>query len=260
MNHLTQTRPKQILNEVSKVPFTHQCLLWSQWYRINLTQFWIWDCAFEMNILTLFTLFSFGGAVVRASAFHLWVLSSILAEDFTHHTHVKRVSQRSAESRGFSPGTPVSSHRESWLGGLGQSVTEKPQCWGVNWIMCMCKLYAAVYWNLERSSHTLSIASKISLCITAAILFISKETFLPTISCRDSVILASKKLLFYSRYDTRHSSLALMFTSQQAFTCLPGHDIIEFLRGDIFCRDVKTSFGILNEGKTNLEKFYQFEV
>jgi hypothetical protein len=27
-------------------------------------------------------------------------------------THVKRVSQRSAESRGFSPGTPVSSHRE----------------------------------------------------------------------------------------------------------------------------------------------------
>jgi hypothetical protein len=29
-------------------------------------------------------------------------------------------SQRSAESRGFSPGTPVSSHRESWQGGLGK--------------------------------------------------------------------------------------------------------------------------------------------
>ena len=29
-------------------------------------------------------------------------------------SHVKRVCQRSAESRGFSPGTPVSSHRESW--------------------------------------------------------------------------------------------------------------------------------------------------
>ena len=28
-------------------------------------------------------------------------------------THVKRVCQRSAESRGFSPGDPVSSHRES---------------------------------------------------------------------------------------------------------------------------------------------------
>jgi hypothetical protein len=28
------------------------------------------------------------------------------------NTHVKRVSQRSAESRGFSPGAPVSSHRE----------------------------------------------------------------------------------------------------------------------------------------------------
>ena len=27
-------------------------------------------------------------------------------------THVKRVSQHSAESRGFSPGTPVSSHSE----------------------------------------------------------------------------------------------------------------------------------------------------
>ncbi len=27
-------------------------------------------------------------------------------------THVKRVSQHSAESRGFSPGAPVSSHRD----------------------------------------------------------------------------------------------------------------------------------------------------
>ncbi len=30
----------------------------------------------------------------------------------------KSISQRSAEGRGFSPGTPVSSHRESWQGGL----------------------------------------------------------------------------------------------------------------------------------------------
>ena len=30
----------------------------------------------------------------------------------THDTYVKRVSQRSTESRRFSPGTPVSSHRE----------------------------------------------------------------------------------------------------------------------------------------------------
>jgi hypothetical protein len=34
-------------------------------------------------------------------------------------THVKRVCQRSAESRGFSPGAPISSHRESWHGGFG---------------------------------------------------------------------------------------------------------------------------------------------
>ena len=32
----------------------------------------------------------------------------------------KSKSQRSAESRVFSPGTPVSSHRESWQGGLGK--------------------------------------------------------------------------------------------------------------------------------------------
>jgi hypothetical protein len=38
---------------------------------------------------------------------------------FSLRTRVKRVRQRSAESRGFSPGTPVSSHRECWLGGLG---------------------------------------------------------------------------------------------------------------------------------------------
>ena len=32
----------------------------------------------------------------------------------------KSINQRSAESRGFPPGTPVSSHRESWQGGLGK--------------------------------------------------------------------------------------------------------------------------------------------
>ena len=42
----------------------------------------------------------------------------ILRENFLNDArtqcspHVKRVSQHSAESRGFSPGTPVSSHRE----------------------------------------------------------------------------------------------------------------------------------------------------
>ncbi len=38
---------------------------------------------------------------------------STLCRKFTQcSTHVKKVSQHSAESRGFSPGTPVSSHRE----------------------------------------------------------------------------------------------------------------------------------------------------
>ncbi len=53
------------------------------------------------------------------SPFTSMVAGSILsAENFLNvtrtqcSTHVKKVCQHSAESRGFSPGTPVSSHRE----------------------------------------------------------------------------------------------------------------------------------------------------
>ncbi len=52
------------------------------------------------------------------SPFTSEVAGSILRENFPNatrsqcSTHVKRVSQHSAESRGFSPGAPVSSHRE----------------------------------------------------------------------------------------------------------------------------------------------------
>ncbi len=52
------------------------------------------------------------------SPFTSEVAGSILSENVLnvtraqYSTHVKRVSQHSAESRGFSPGTPVSSHRE----------------------------------------------------------------------------------------------------------------------------------------------------
>ena len=42
----------------------------------------------------------------RFSPLSSWVWLSL-------RTHVKRVNQRSAESRGFFPGAPVSSHRES---------------------------------------------------------------------------------------------------------------------------------------------------
>ena len=38
---------------------------------------------------------------------------------------MKRVSQRSAECRGFSPGAPVSSHKESGQGGLGKTRLRK---------------------------------------------------------------------------------------------------------------------------------------
>ena len=40
-------------------------------------------------------------------------LSEIVGSILPIRTHVKRVGQRSAESRGFSPGAPVSSHSES---------------------------------------------------------------------------------------------------------------------------------------------------
>jgi hypothetical protein len=53
----------------------------------------------------------------------LWVRSSHRNND----TNGKRVSQRSTESRGFSLGTPVSSHRESWQGGL--EVGTSPPNW-----------------------------------------------------------------------------------------------------------------------------------
>jgi hypothetical protein len=48
---------------------------------------------------------------------------SSLSENFhnatrTQSSREKSKSQRSAESRGFSPGTPISSHRESWQGGF----------------------------------------------------------------------------------------------------------------------------------------------
>jgi hypothetical protein len=50
---------------------------------------------------------------------------SSLSENFLNATRTqssceKSKSQRSAESRGFPPGTPVSSHRESSHGGLGK--------------------------------------------------------------------------------------------------------------------------------------------
>jgi hypothetical protein len=61
--------------------------------------------------------------------------------------HVKRVkSQRSAESRGFSPSTPVSSHRESWQGGLGKKRAHS------NWHMLGCGDPAQVGKEIEKTT------------------------------------------------------------------------------------------------------------
>jgi hypothetical protein len=56
----------------------------------------------------------FGGA----SAFPLWERRF----GFRYGLTWKESVQLSAESRGFSPGAPVSSHRESWQGGLHNCV------------------------------------------------------------------------------------------------------------------------------------------
>jgi hypothetical protein len=69
------------------------------------------------------------GALVAKWLAHLPFTSeaacSSLSENFLNATRTqspceKSKSRRSAESRGF-PGTPVSSHRESWQGGLGKN-------------------------------------------------------------------------------------------------------------------------------------------
>ena len=56
----------------------------------------------------LCSILCFGASLAQSSLpLRLWVRFSLR----THNTYVKRVSQRSTESRGFTPGTPVSSHR-----------------------------------------------------------------------------------------------------------------------------------------------------
>lgn len=48
-------------------------------------------------------------------------LTFVAVVKYLYICHVKRISQRSAKSRGFSPGTPVSYHRKRLQGGLGQN-------------------------------------------------------------------------------------------------------------------------------------------
>jgi hypothetical protein len=75
----------------------------------------------------VFNLSGFSGQVVSALAFHLWgrrfksqwELSQCDSNPVLMWKK-KCKSQCSAENCGFSPGTTVSSHRESWQGGLGK--------------------------------------------------------------------------------------------------------------------------------------------
>jgi hypothetical protein len=58
----------------------------------------------------------FGGTVVRATTFHLWDRGSNSRNRLMWKESVNALP---IESRGFSPGAPVSSHGESRQGGLG---------------------------------------------------------------------------------------------------------------------------------------------
>ena len=58
----------------------------------------------------------FDGAVSEQAPFTSEILGSILATD---SRHLCEKSQRSTETRAFSPGTPVSFHRGCRQGGLG---------------------------------------------------------------------------------------------------------------------------------------------
>jgi hypothetical protein len=69
------------------------------------------------ELYSTWTLWGFGGQVVSELAFHLW---GRRFKTRTQSSCENSKSQRSAESRWFSPGTPVSSHRESWQGGFGK--------------------------------------------------------------------------------------------------------------------------------------------
>jgi hypothetical protein len=82
-----------------------------------------------MNERLYINIYNFLGASVAKWLAHLPFTSeaagSSLSENFLNATRTqssreKSKSQRSVESSGFPPGTPVSSHRESWQGGLGK--------------------------------------------------------------------------------------------------------------------------------------------
>ena len=53
----------------------------------------------------------------------VWTIKKLKTERIS----LKRISQRFVESCGFSPGTPVSTHKESWQGSLGYKEMTDPQ-------------------------------------------------------------------------------------------------------------------------------------
>jgi hypothetical protein len=76
-------------------------------------------CIFQVLESLSICSFPMWRSVVRASSFHLWDRGFNSCYYMTHVIYVTRISQRSAKSRGFSPGAPVSSRKENWQGVLG---------------------------------------------------------------------------------------------------------------------------------------------
>jgi hypothetical protein len=67
----------------------------------------------DMHMFLYFTIYRKSRYVHLSKSRYVPFTALRLLVRFLLRTHVKRVSQRSAESRGFSPGAPVSYHRES---------------------------------------------------------------------------------------------------------------------------------------------------
>jgi hypothetical protein len=119
--------PKYWASEIPTLPFGLETSCFS-WFILVSHLRAIISClsyfGWRLRILLIFLLDSLGlrwrsRQSKRLSPLSLWV-------SFSLQTHVKRVSQRSAECCGFSPGAPVSSHKESWQGWVRINLKFRP--------------------------------------------------------------------------------------------------------------------------------------
>ena len=97
----------------------------------------------------------FCGALVSQSSgqgpFTSEILGSNLGSARCTTRYVRRVSQRSAKSRGFSPGIPVSSHLKCWQGWLRIKIDTQPT------LPCIVAVLRTEHWVVRRQPVAPSI-------------------------------------------------------------------------------------------------------